>query len=83
MRIRSEHHAIADAIKAALLPHGIVGLRADDKWYHQSLFPNVMTYMYGCGFGVAVFECIETEDFNPNVALEVGIHDGALESVFV
>ena len=31
-----------------------------------------MTYIYGCGFGVAVFERIEAEEFNPNVSLEVG-----------
>jgi nucleoside 2-deoxyribosyltransferase len=31
-----------------------------------------MTYLYGCGFGIAVFERIEAEEFNPNVSLEVG-----------
>jgi nucleoside 2-deoxyribosyltransferase len=34
--------------------------------------PNILTYIYGCGFGLAIFERIETEDFNPNVALELG-----------
>ena len=33
---------------------------------------NVLTCLYGCGFGIAVFERLESEDFNPNVALEVG-----------
>ena len=66
------HTAIVEAIKGALEPHGIVGLRADDKQYHDDLFPNVMTYIYGCGFGIAVFERLEAEEFNPNVALEVG-----------
>jgi len=28
--------------------------------------------MYGCHFGIAVFDRIEADDFNPNVALEVG-----------
>jgi len=28
--------------------------------------------MYGCSMGVAGFEQIEAQDFNPNVALEVG-----------
>ncbi len=28
--------------------------------------------MHGCGFGVAVFEGIEEENFNQNVSLEVG-----------
>jgi len=28
--------------------------------------------IYGCSFGIAVFEGIEQDDFNPNVAFEVG-----------
>ena len=64
---------IVAAIKAALDPQGIAVLRADDKQYHDDLFPNVLTYIYGCRFGIAVFERIETEQFNPNVALEVAI----------
>lgn len=35
-----------------------------------------MTYVYGCRFGIAVFECIEDEAFNPNVSLEVGYMTG-------
>lgn len=66
------HSDITAAIRSALLPHGIQGLRADDKHYSDDLFPNVMTYMRGCGFGIAVFERIETNEFNPNVSLEVG-----------
>ena len=31
-----------------------------------------MTYIYGCGMGIAVFERIESDDFNLNVSLEVG-----------
>ena len=66
------HKDITAAIRKALDPLGITALRADDKQYHDDLFPNVLTYAYGCGFGIAVFERIETEEFNPNVALEVG-----------
>jgi hypothetical protein len=47
-------------------------VRADDKEYHPDLFTNIQTYMHGCGFGVAVFDKIGIEDFNPNVSLEVG-----------
>jgi hypothetical protein len=47
-------------------------VRADDKEYHPDLFTNIQTYMHGCGFGVAVFDKIGVEDFNPNVSLEVG-----------
>ena len=66
------HDEIMKAIRILLDSHGISGVKADDKQYHDDLFPNVMTYLYGCGFGIAVFERIEAEDFNPNVSLEVG-----------
>lgn len=66
------HDEIVKAIRIVLDSHGISGVKADDKQYHDDLFPNVMTYLYGCGFGIAVFERIEAEDFNPNVSLEVG-----------
>jgi hypothetical protein len=66
------HEQIARAIKEGLAAHGITGVRADDKDYHDDLFPNIVTYMHGCGIGVAVFERIEEERFNPNVSLEVG-----------
>jgi hypothetical protein len=66
------HEEIAAAIKDALAEHGITGIRADDKRYHDDLFYNVLTYMHGCRFGIAVFERIEEDRFNPNVSLEVG-----------
>lgn len=66
------HDEIVKAIREVLKAHGISGVKADDKQYHDDLFPNVMTYLYGCGFGIAVFERIEAEEFNPNVSLEVG-----------
>jgi len=68
----SAHDNIIAGIKQTLDPLGITTIRADDKQYHDDLFPNVLTYVHGCGFGIAVFERIETEEFNPNVALEVG-----------
>jgi hypothetical protein len=66
------HQTITDAIRSTLQGLGIKGLRADDKEYHDDLYWNIMTYIYGCSFGVAVFERIEMEDFNPNVSYEVG-----------
>lgn len=51
-----------------------MAIRADDKQYHDDddLFSNILTYIHGCGFGIAVFERIEIDELNPNVALEVG-----------
>lgn len=66
------HEQIVSGIKDTLKKYGITALRADDKEYYDDLFPNVLTYLHGCGFGIAVFERLEADDFNPNVSLEVG-----------
>jgi hypothetical protein len=66
------HLAITKSIKATLKSTGLCAVRSDDRSFHDDLFLNVLTYIYGCGFGIAVFERIEKEDFNPNVSLEVG-----------
>lgn len=56
------HDGIVAAIRETLASYGITALRADDKEYHDDLFANIVTYLYGCLFGVAVFERIETDD---------------------
>lgn len=66
------HEEITEAIRQTLKNNGLIGLRADDKEYHPDLFQNVQTYMYSCGFGIAVLESIADEIFNPNVSLEIG-----------
>ena len=66
------HQEIYHAIRRSLTSLGITGLRADSKQYHDDLFSNVLTYIYGCKTGIAVFERIESDNFNPNVSLEVG-----------
>lgn len=75
------HQQIVAAIKESLSRYGIEALRADDKEYHDDLFPNVLTYLYGCRFGIAVFERLENEDFNPNVSLELGYMTALHKSV--
>jgi hypothetical protein len=66
------HDKIVQSIQDTLTPYGIKAVRADDKDWHTDLFYNVLTCIYGCTYGIAIFERIESEDFNPNVALEVG-----------
>jgi hypothetical protein len=66
------HDTIAQTIKDTLASHGLEAVRADDKEYHSDLYNNIETYLHGCGFGIAVFERFQSDDFNPNVALEVG-----------
>jgi hypothetical protein len=77
------HARIESAIKDTLRKHGLVGLLARDKEFHDDLFPNILTYMHGCDFGIAVFERLETEVFNPNVALEVGYMLGLKKHVLL
>jgi hypothetical protein len=69
---KTVHASIVDAIKHGLSEYSIKGVRADEKMYHDDLYWNVMTYLHGCGLGIAVFERIRSENFNPNVSLEVG-----------
>ena len=66
------HNQILLSIKNVLKRYGINALRADEKEYHEDLFPNVLTYIHGSKFGIAVFERLEEDEFNPNVSLEVG-----------
>jgi nucleoside 2-deoxyribosyltransferase len=66
------HQQIFSTIEDTLNKHSMRGLRADTKEYCQTLFDNILTYMYGCGFGIAVLERLEQEEFNPNISLEIG-----------
>jgi hypothetical protein len=66
------HHYMVEAIKETLEPCNITALRADEKEYHTDLFYNILTYIHGCKFGIAVFDRVESDEHNPNVALEVG-----------
>lgn len=75
------HESIVNAVRDTLAPLGISALRADDRDYHDDLFPNILTYIHGCRFGIAIFERIEADDFNPNVSLEVGYMLGLRKSV--
>jgi len=75
------HNAIVTEIKRILLKHDIIGLRADDKEYSDDLFSNIRTYMHCCNFGIAVFERLLDDTFNPNVSLEVGYMMGINKSV--
>lgn len=66
------HKRIIDSIKKTLSDCGITAIRADEKQYHNNLYENVLTYLHGCGFAIVLFERLESDDFNPNVSLEVG-----------
>jgi hypothetical protein len=63
---------LIETIEHCFEQHGITLLRADFKWYADDLLNNIRTYMHGCDFGVAIFDRVKTEYFNPNVSLEIG-----------
>lgn len=77
----SMHGEILTIIRKVLEEYGITALRADDKEYHEDMYSNIVTYMYGCAFGIAVFEQFETVEFNPNVSLEIGYMQGLRKPV--
>jgi hypothetical protein len=66
------HAEIVSSIRDCLSARGLKALRADDRSYSDDLLPNIRTYMHGCAFGIAVFERLTADEFNPNVSLEVG-----------
>lgn len=66
------HKRIIKAVRETCSRFTIKALRADDKRYADDLLPNVRTYMHGCSFGIAIFERLTADVFNPNVSLEVG-----------
>ena len=68
----NSHNQILRSIENLLSNHGLKGLRADHKDYHTDLYFNILTYIYGCSFGIAVFDRISSDDFNPNVSFELG-----------
>ncbi|HBC9521030.1 TPA: hypothetical protein KFM62_005104 [Escherichia coli] len=77
------HISLVETIKDELAKHNIIALRADDKEYMDDLFYNIKTYMYGCDFGIAIFERITEDNFNPNVSLEVGYMMGMEKQVLL
>ena len=63
---------IVEAIKKTGEDHGLKIIRADENEFHSGLWENVRTHLHGCGFGIAIYERIETNEPNANVGLEVG-----------
>jgi hypothetical protein len=64
--------SIHETISTAVTERGFEAIRADDRDYTGGLWTNVELCMIGCKYGIAVFEHIEEQDFNPNVSLELG-----------
>jgi hypothetical protein len=66
------HQQISKAVQDTLALLGVVGVRASDKVYHPDLYSNILTYVRGCGFGIAVLDRVSAAPTNLNVAFQVG-----------
>lgn len=74
---------IHSTIKNTLAARGFHALRADDRDYTGELWSNIEVYLTGARLGIAVFEAIDTRDFNPNVSLELGYMLGRRKRVLI
>ena len=63
---------LVQVIKDHFKNQNVFIMRADEKWYDDDLLNNIKTYMHGCQFGIALFDRIKSNYFNPNVSLEIG-----------
>jgi len=59
---------IHEALRRHMKVFGLNVVRADDRAYTDDLWDNVRLYMLGSKYGVAVFEQIDTRDFNPRLS---------------
>jgi hypothetical protein len=77
-----KHKEIEKTLKETMMSLGVIALLAIPNEYHKSVLYNVLTYIYGCGYGIAVFDNIHGHKtgkqgyFNPNVAFELGYMSG-------
>ena len=69
---------IEQVIKSVLKKEGFRAWLASDMTLSPNLWDNVVCFMLGCKYGISIFARIErdyqieTDEFNPNVSLELG-----------
>ena len=63
---------IFSAVAKQVEAHGLIPLRADIHKFSDILWWNVMTYMVGSSYGIAIYEPHRRINFNPNVSIEAG-----------
>jgi protein-tyrosine-phosphatase len=63
---------IFEAVREMLQRYDLNVLRADSKYYYDNLWDNMRAYMDASDMGIAVFDKIDKNDFNPNVSFELG-----------
>ena len=69
----TEHmEEVTALITQVLAEYDICCLRSDHRRMSDDLWENIRIYMHAADYGVAVFERVDTSDYNPNVSIEVG-----------
>ena len=63
---------VTSLITQTLVEYDICCLRSDQRRISDDLWENIRIYMHAADYGVAVFERVDTSDYNPNVSIEVG-----------
>ena len=63
---------VIDTARAALESHGLKLHLASDAIVEDTLFANIAAYMWGCQYGLALFEDRVGEGLNYNLVIEVG-----------
>lgn len=72
MPFREELNKVYEIIKDIFASKGYSAIRADEKEFTNDLWENVRVYLECCNVAVAVFDKNDQDNYNPNVAIEVG-----------
>lgn len=59
-------------IKRKLADYGIVGIRADERQFANTVWENIKVYMDNADYGIAIAESVEDNYINSNVSVEIG-----------
>jgi len=69
----TEHmEEVTSLITQTLAEYDICCMRSDQRRMSDDLWENIRIYMHAADYGLAVFERVDTTDYNPNVSIEVG-----------
>lgn len=66
------YQQIEHIVRTRLASYGLVARLAKDREYFPDLWANIVHCIKHCQYGLAIFEEIESRDFNPNISLELG-----------
>ena len=74
-------------INEVLKKHNLIGIRADYRVFNGDVYNNIITYLYGSKFGIAVIDppsmSSSEVEIDPNIVLEVGLMFGLNKKVCI